>query len=138
MLFTACLEEVFKLLDWEGLGVRINGEYLSNLRFADDIVLFSNNGDELQQMIEDLNRESVRVGLKINMQKTKIMFYSLAREQEFRIASQPLESVKEYVYLGQLLTGDPDHEKEIYRRIKLGWSAYGRHYQILTGRLHCR
>ena len=90
MLFTACLEEVFKLLDWEGLGVRINGEYLSNLRFADDIVLFSNNGDELQQMIEDLNRESVRIGLKMNMQKTKIMFNSLAREQEFRTASQPL------------------------------------------------
>ena len=135
MLFTACLEEVFKLLDWEELGVRIDGEYLSNLRFADDIVLFSNNGDELQQMIEDLNRESVRVGLKMNMQKTKIMFNSLAREQEFRIANQPLESVKEYVYLGQLLTGDPDHEKEIYRRIKLGWSAYGRHCQILTGSL---
>ena len=38
--------------------MRINGEYLSNLRLADDIVLFSNNGDELQQMIEDLNRES--------------------------------------------------------------------------------
>ena len=54
MLFTACLEEVFKLFDWEGLGVRINGEYLSNLRFADDIVIFNKYGDELQQMIEHL------------------------------------------------------------------------------------
>ena len=46
------------------------------------------------------------------------MFNSLAREQEFRIASQPLESVKECVCLGELLTGDPDHEKEIYRIVK--------------------
>ena len=69
------------------------------------------------------------------MQKTNIMFSSLARDQEFRIASQPLETVKEYVYLGQLVTGDPDHETEIYRRIKLGSSAYGRHCQILTGSL---
>ena len=72
--------------------------------------------------------------MKINMQKTKITFNSLAREQEFRIPCHSLESVKEYVYLDQLLTGDPDHEKEMYR-IKLGWSAYGRHYEILTGSL---
>ncbi|MCJ3464053.1 hypothetical protein LNY58_26555, partial [Klebsiella pneumoniae] len=58
VLFTACLQEVFRTLDWEQVGVRVNGEYLSNLRFADDIALLSNSGDELQSMITDLNRQS--------------------------------------------------------------------------------
>lgn len=66
------------------------------------MVLFSNDGDELQKMIGDLNRESIKVGLKMNMLKTKIMLSSLAKEKEF--TNQPQESVEEYVYLGRLLT----------------------------------
>lgn len=65
-------------------------------------MLFSNDGDELQKMIGDLNRESIKVGLKMNMLKTKIMLSSLAKEKEF--TNQPQESVEEYVYLGRLLT----------------------------------
>lgn len=44
---------------------------------------------------------------------------------------QPLKSVQEYVYLGQLLTEKPTHEKEIHRRVRVGWSAYGRHSQVM-------
>lgn len=43
--------------------------------------------------------------------------------------------LKLYSTIGQLLTGDPNHEKEIYKSIKMGWSAYGSHYQTLTGNL---
>ena len=46
-LFTACLEEIFKKLNWENFGIRVNVEYLTNLRFADDIVLLSEKGEEL-------------------------------------------------------------------------------------------
>lgn len=42
MLFTACLQEVFGALEWEELGIRVNGKYLSNLQFVDDIALMSN------------------------------------------------------------------------------------------------
>ncbi|MBS2634235.1 hypothetical protein KFY46_26320, partial [Salmonella enterica subsp. enterica serovar 1,4,[5],12:i:-] len=98
MLFTACLQEVFRALDWEELGIRVNGEYLSNLRFADDIALMSNEGDELQLMITELDAESRRVGLKINMHKTKVMWNNLGREQRFAIGGETLEVVKEYVY----------------------------------------
>lgn len=59
--------------------IKINREYLSYLQFADDMVLFSNDGDELQRMIGDLNQESIKVGLKMNMLKTKIMLSSLAQ-----------------------------------------------------------
>lgn len=76
MLFTICLAEVFKRLDREEKGIRIDGEYLSNLRFADGILLVSNDDDKLQNMIEDLNRESVEIGLKMNMLKIKIMLNS--------------------------------------------------------------
>lgn len=65
----------------------INGEYLSSLRFADDDVLFSNTRDELRQIIEEFNRESVRGRLKTNAQKRKIMFNSLVRKQEFKPVS---------------------------------------------------
>ncbi|MCJ3109057.1 reverse transcriptase family protein, partial [Klebsiella pneumoniae] len=88
MLFTACLEEIFKSLDWNEKGLRINGDYLSNLRFADDIVLFSNDGDELQKMIEDLSRESAKVGLRMNMQKTKIMFSGTVDNAQCHVASR--------------------------------------------------
>ncbi|CAH2240915.1 jg9651 [Pararge aegeria aegeria] len=43
-LFTAALEDVFKLLDWNGLGININGEYITQLRFADDVVIMADSG----------------------------------------------------------------------------------------------
>lgn len=56
MLFTVSIE-VFKRIRWEEAGIKINRERLNNIRFAADMVLFSNNGDELQQMIEELSRK---------------------------------------------------------------------------------
>ena len=52
-LFTACLKEIFRKLNWEEkeCGIKIDGEYLSNLRFADDILLVSTSCDQLQNMI---------------------------------------------------------------------------------------
>lgn len=61
-------------------------------------------------MLEDLNWKSVKVGLKMNRKKTKIIIDSLANKQEFNISSQVLECLQEYVYLGQLLTGEPAHK----------------------------
>ncbi|XP_068207564.1 uncharacterized protein [Palaemon carinicauda] len=66
-----------KNLDWENIGININGEYPNKLRFADDIVLFTELWGELQNMI-DLIRESRDVRLKMNISKTKIMFHGNA------------------------------------------------------------
>ncbi len=60
-LFRACLEEIFKKLEWDDMGLTIDGEYLNNLRFADDIVLLSNSGEDFEKMICDLHRESLKV-----------------------------------------------------------------------------
>ena len=65
-LFTAGLETKFRKTDWEGKGVNIDGEYLNHLRLADDISNTTEAPTELQQMLADLNRESQKVGLKMN------------------------------------------------------------------------
>jgi len=73
-LFISCLESIFFKLDWreKKYGLCIGEEHLTNLRFADDIVPIAKS-TELQQMMNDLTRESSRVGLNVNKAKTKIM-----------------------------------------------------------------
>jgi len=54
--------------------IKINGEYFHHLRFADDIVLFVSSAEELQTGMEELSNESSKIGLKINLCKTKLMY----------------------------------------------------------------
>ena len=63
-------------------GIQINGEYLNNIRSANDIVLMSELIDELQQMILQLHRESQKVVLKMNIKKTKEMFNNYIQDHE--------------------------------------------------------
>ena len=66
-MFTTVLKKVFEKLEWEEARIQINGEYLNNFRFGDDIVLKSKSTDKLQQMILQLHKENQKVGLKKNM-----------------------------------------------------------------------
>ena len=66
-LFNAALEGIFRRLDWGGKGMNINGDLLSHLRFADDIVLNTNNAEELEELLNEINKESNNIVLKINM-----------------------------------------------------------------------
>ena len=73
-LSSAILEEVFRQCNWPGdSGLRINGENIQALRFVDDLVLFSTNACDLQRMIREMKRRGEAVGLKINIDKTKLM-----------------------------------------------------------------
>ena len=69
--FTATLESIFRRLNWENKGVKIDGEFLSNFRFADAIFLCTETPQELQQMLQELSDESRRMGLKMNIAKTR-------------------------------------------------------------------
>ncbi|CAK1577928.1 unnamed protein product [Parnassius mnemosyne] len=102
-LFTAALEDVFKFLDWKGYGININGEYITHLRFADDIVLMAESLEDLSTMLNDLNSVSQRIGLKMNMDKTKIMFNVHVTPMPVVVGNTKLEVVDEYVYLGQIV-----------------------------------
>ena len=94
-LFTACLEGIFRKLSWESKGINIDGEHLTHLRFADDIVLISNNAEHLQEMLNDLNRESLKACFKMHKGKTIVMFNDKAQRRVIRVDNKALEEVEE-------------------------------------------
>ena len=125
-LFTCLLEIIFRKLNWnqKSVGLNINGRRLSNLRFADDIVLFARTAIELQDMMAELNKRSKEVGLWMNPTKTKIMTNS--RETPITIDNTPIQYCNEYNYLGQTvsLTEKMEREIRVQRRISLAWGKF--------------
>ncbi|KAK6741713.1 hypothetical protein RB195_009529 [Necator americanus] len=72
-LFTAALLWIMKSLSWEERGIRVDGRFHSNLRFADNIVLFSSSTNEAETMLNELNEAGKRIGLRINRKKAQFM-----------------------------------------------------------------
>ena len=72
-LFTAVFESIFRRLTSETRGLKIDGEYLGHLRFADDVLICANTPQELQHILQELADEIENQGLKINKSKTKVM-----------------------------------------------------------------
>jgi hypothetical protein len=134
-LFNAGLEEVFRGMQWDTVGLNVNGENIRNLRFADGIVLISTNSLELETMINQLNEESKKLGMKMNMKKTKVMFNKFTRQAEVQVNGISIEKVDEYVYLGQLVTMQSDKTDEIKRRIVAGWAAFNRSRDIMKSKM---
>nr|XP_032527015.1 uncharacterized protein LOC116777521 [Danaus plexippus plexippus] len=97
--YISAFEVAFKLLEWEGLGININGKYITHLRFADYIVVMAKSMEELSTMLEDLNRVSQWVGLKMNIDK--LMSNVHVAPTPIMVENSVLEVVDAYVYLGQ-------------------------------------
>ena len=100
-------------------GIRIAGRNISNLRYADDTTLTAESEEELKSIFMKVKEESEKVGLKLNIQKTKIM------------ASGPItswqidgETVTDFIFLGSKVTADGDCSHEIKRRLLLGMESY--------------
>ena len=70
-LFTVSLESIFRRMTWETKGLKLDGEYLSYLRFADDILICANIPHDLQQILQELADESDNQGLKMNNSKQR-------------------------------------------------------------------
>jgi hypothetical protein len=132
-LFTLALENIFKTLSWEHKGIKIDGIYLNHLRFADDIVIISEDLKELNDMIKQLHDASLKVGLEMNISKTKIL--SPSNSNNLTINNKAIETVDEYVYLGhKIKLGKENQIAEIPRRIGLGWAAFGKLDHILKNK----
>ena len=92
-LFTACLGNIMREMDWDG-GVLINDEWLTHLRFADGIVLVSDSTEQLQTMLNTLDRRRLAVGLKINRTKTRYMRSDNGAVGRVTVGSDELEEVQ--------------------------------------------
>ena len=118
------------------MGININGKYLSHLRFADDIVLIATSLDQAQVMLQQLNDESIKVGLKLNLSKTKIMT-NIDDDRDVKIGDTVIERVENYVYLGhKLKLGLGNQMAEVKRRIGLGWAAFGKLRMIFKSKMN--
>ena len=113
--------------------MKIDGEFLSNLRFADDIFLCTETPQELQQMLQELFDESRRMGLQMNIAKTKVM---VVDNTPINVNNMLIENVQGNVYLGQHYSlKEKNQDKEIQRRIMAGWAAYAKHRDIFKSNL---
>ena len=92
-LFTAPFERIFRRLTWETTGLKIDGDYFSHRRFADDWLTCANIPHELQQMLQELANESENQGLKMNKSKTKVIIENVNNTQ--------IANVDSYIYLLQ-------------------------------------
>ena len=113
-LFTAVMEEVFKKAEISE-GVNVDGENLSNLRFADDVALLNETSKQMEKHMNNLNSESMKVGLKIHKGKTKYMT-NYADNEDILIGQQKIEKVTEFKYLGQTTHLKDTTKEEIYAR----------------------
>ncbi len=113
--------------------MKIDGELLSNLRFADDIFLCTETPHELQLMLQELSDVSRRMGLKINIAKSKVM---VVDNTPINVNNVQIKNVPGYVYLGQHYSlKEKNQHKQIQRRIMAGWAAYAKHRDIFKSNL---
>ena len=104
-------------LDEAQAGIKIAGRNINNLRYADDTILMSEN-EELKSLLMKVKKESEKVGLKLNIQKTKIM--ASGRITSWEIDGATVETVANLIFLSSKITADGDCSHEIKRCLLLG------------------
>ena len=99
-------------------GIKIARRNINNLRYADDTTLTAENEEELKSLLMKVKVESEKVGLTLNIQKTKIMASGPITSWE--IDGETVETVSDVIFLGSKITADGDCSHEIKRRLLLG------------------
>ena len=99
-------------------GIKIARRNISNLRYADDTTLVAENEEELKSLLRKVKEESEKVGLKLNIQKTKIM--ASGPITSWQIDRETVETVSDFISLGSKITADGECSHEIKRCLLLG------------------
>ena len=105
-------------LDEAQAGIKIPRTNIDNLRYAGDTTLLAESEEELKSLLKKVKEESEKVGLKLNIQETKIMASSPITSWE--IEGETVETVSYFIFLGSKITADVDCSHEIKRRLFLG------------------
>ena len=99
-------------------GIKIAGRNINNLRYANDTTLMAKSEEELKSLLMKVKEESEKVGLKLSIQKTKIMASGPITSWE--IDGETVETVSDFIFWGSKITADGDCSHEIKRRLLLG------------------
>ena len=99
-------------------GIKIAGRNINNLRYADDTTLMAESEEELKTLLMKVKEESENIGLKLNLQKTKIM--ASGPITSWQIDGETVQTVANFIFLGSKITADGDCSHEIKRRLLLG------------------
>ena len=102
-------------LDEAQAGIKIARRNINNLRYADDTTLTAESEEELKSLLMKVKEESEKVGLKFNIQKTKIM--ASCPITSWEIDGETVEKVADFIFLGSKITADGDCSHEIKRRL---------------------
>ena len=119
-------------LDEAQAGIKIAGRHINNLRYADDTTLMTESKEELKSLLMKVKVESEKVGLKLNIQKTKIMAFCPIIS--WQIDGETMETVIDFIFLGSKIIADGDCSHEIKRRLLLGRIAMTNLDSILKSR----
>ena len=119
-------------LDKAQAGIKTAKRSINNLRYADDITLIAENKEELKHFLMKVKEESKKAGLKLNIQKTKIMAFSPFTS--WQIDGEEMETVTDIIFLGSRITVDSDCSHEIKRCLLLGRKAMTNLDSILKSR----
>ena len=99
-------------------GIKIAGRSISNFRYTDDTTLIAESEEELKSLFVKVKEESEKAGLKLNIQKTKIMASSPITS--WQIDGKTMETVTDFILVGSKITAGGDCSHEIKRRLLLG------------------
>ena len=119
-------------LDETQTGVKIAGRNIYNLRYADDTTLIAESKEELKSLLMKVEKESEKVGLKLNIHKTKIMASSPITS--WQIDGETMETVTDCIFLGSKITADGAWSHEIKRHLLLERKAMINLHSILKSR----
>ena len=106
-------------LDEAQAGIQIARRNINNLRYADDTTLMAESEEKLKCLLMKVKEESGKVGLKLNIQKTKMIMVS-GPVTSWEIDGEIVETVSDFIFLGSKITSDDDCSHEIKRRLLLG------------------
>ena len=98
-------------LDEAQAGIKIAGKNINNLRYADDTIIMAGNQEETKSLMMKVKEEGEKVGLKLNIQKTKIM--ASGPMTSWEIDGEIVETVSDFIFLGSKITADGDCSHEI-------------------------
>ena len=119
-------------LDEAQAGIKSARRNISNLRYADDTTLMAESEEELKSLLMKVKEESEKVGLKLNIQKTKIMAFSPVIS--WQLDGETVETARAFIVGGLQITADGDYSHEIKRCLLLGRKAMTNLDSILKSR----